>query len=182
LVLSAALFGLAVAVEHGANGDSHIPSAQAGPSAGTETGNEGSESNQAGEPAGRNARHAETPASERVFGVGAESPITLIAMVVVSLLLAAAVLRYRRRPVFAVVAVFGSGASALDIAEVVRQFDAGRFAIGALAVLIAALHLAVLAGALALIRRPARGFRTRDARVSVRGVTWVARRLTFELG
>jgi hypothetical protein len=157
LVLSAALFGLAVVVEHGTSGDNHVPSGVAGPSGGTETGNEGSESNKAGGAAGGNARRTETPASEHVFGLPTESPTTVIAVVAASLLLATVVLRYPRRPVFVVAAVFGSGAAALDIAEVVHQFDAERFGIGALAVLIAAMHLAVLAGALASIRRPVGG-------------------------
>jgi hypothetical protein len=84
----------------------------------------------------------------------------VIAVVAVSLLLAAAVLRYQRRPVFVVVAVFGLATAALDIGEVVRQFSADRFGVGVLAVLVAALHLAVLAAAIALIRHPAGGLET----------------------
>jgi hypothetical protein len=75
LVISAAMFGLGVAAEHGNDADNHAPSsAEPAPSGHTETGPEGSESTRAGEQPGQNANHAEAPAPERVLGVPAESP------------------------------------------------------------------------------------------------------------
>jgi hypothetical protein len=138
LVMSAALFGLGVAIEHSSDGDNHAASA--------ETGQESTDG-------AENASHAETPTSEWVLGLPAESPAGVAAVVVASLLLAALVWRYPRRPVLIVVAVFGLAAAILDIAEVVRQVDAERSGVGVLALLVAALHTGVVVGAIALIRR-----------------------------
>jgi hypothetical protein len=155
LVLSAALFGVGVAVENASGGETHASVAPSGTGGRTETGQEGSESTEHGESNGPGTGHPETVGQERVLGVSVESPATVVAAVVVSLLLAALVWAYPRPAVLVVVAVFAASAAVFDVAEVARQFSADRNGVGLLAVLVAALHVAVLAAAVVLLR-PAR--------------------------
>jgi hypothetical protein len=148
LVVAAALFGVGVAMEH-SGGDTHAAVATTGSAGHTETGQEGSESGTA--PAG----HSETATSERVLGIALESPATVTAAVVVSLLLAGLVWRYPRRPVLIVVALFAAGAAVFDVAEVARQVSADRAGVAALAVVVAVLHVAVVVVAATVLLRPA---------------------------
>jgi hypothetical protein len=149
LVLSAALFSAGVVVEH-SGGDTHAAVAPSGTGGRTETGQEGSESHEQTEPAGQAA--ATEAGSERVLGASVESPGTVVAVVVVSLLLAGLVWWYRRSWVLVAVAVFAAGAAVFDIAEVVHQVRAGRVGVGGLAVLVAALHVAVVVAVAAMLR------------------------------
>jgi hypothetical protein len=89
----------------------------------------------------------ETGGEERLFGIDTESPATIAAAVAASLLMAAAVWWRPRRGVFAVGALFCLGAAIFDIREVVHQAGEDLAGLAALAVLVAALHLA--AGAVA---------------------------------
>jgi len=156
LVASAALFGVGVAQEHGGGTDTHASVASTDTGGHAETGQEGGKPAEHTDSHGQNTGGTEAAGSERAFGVPLESPAAVLVTVLVSLLLAGLVWRYPRPPVVVVVAVFAAGAAVFDIAEVARQFSAGRAGIGVLAILVAGLHLAVVAAAGVLLRRARR--------------------------
>jgi hypothetical protein len=109
------------------------------------------ESGHSGESAAQLA--SEKKHGERVFGIDIESPALVIAAVAVSLLLAAAL--WITGSVFAPLALAGFAlvASIFDVREVFHQIDESRTNLTVIAAIVAALHLAVLAGALGLARR-----------------------------
>jgi len=90
---------------------------------------------------------------ERVFGIDIESPALVVAAVAVSLLLAAAL--WLTGSVFAPLALAGFAlvAAIFDVREFFHQVDESRTNLTVIAAIVAVLHLAVVAGALALARR-----------------------------
>jgi len=110
----------------------------------------GSESGHPGESA---AQLASEKQGERVFGIDIESPALVIAAVAVSLLLAAAL--WLTGSVLAALALAGFAlvAAIFDVREVFHQIDESRTNLTVIAAIVAALHLAVVTGALVLARR-----------------------------
>jgi hypothetical protein len=113
----------------------------------------GSESGHTGESA---AQLASEKKGERVFGIDIESPALVIAAVAVSLILAAAL--WLTGSVLAPLALAGFAlvAAIFDVREVFHQIDESRTNLTIIASIVAALHLAVVAGALVLARRSGR--------------------------
>lgn len=151
LVTAAGLFAIGVAAEHRADRAEHSAvtspgSDEHGDSAeepGTESAEESGDEAHAGEAAG----------SERLLGVSADSPGTVVVVVLGSVLLAVVVARYPRPSVVAAVAVLAAGATVFDIAEVAHQLAEDQTGVAVLAAVVAALHLAAVVAALALLRR-----------------------------
>ena len=108
------------------------------------------ESGHSGESA---AQLASEKHGERVFGIDIESPALVVAAVAVSLLLAATL--WLTGSVFAPLALAGFAliAAIFDVREVFHQVDESRTNLTVIAAIVAVLHLAVVAGALALARR-----------------------------
>jgi hypothetical protein len=79
--------------------------------------------------------------SERVLGIDASSLIVLAVGVAASFVAAGAVLWLRRRPIDLAVAGFAAVFGLLDVAEAIRGLRVAEVAVGALALLVAVLHL-----------------------------------------
>jgi hypothetical protein len=90
---------------------------------------------------------------ERVFGIEIESPALVAAAVAVSLLLAAGLWLTGSVVAPLALAAFALVAAIFDVREVLHQIDESRTNLTVIAAIVAALHLAVLAGALGLARR-----------------------------
>jgi len=166
LVTSAGLFAVGVAVEHRADRDVHSVVEPAGPDEHGESGEEpGAESAEDGgeevhaAESGEEAHARGAAESERLLGVPADSPGTVVIVVVGSVLLAVVVARYPRPMVVATVAVLAAGATVFDVAEVAHQVAGDQTAVAVLAALVAVLHLAVVIAAIALLHR-VRGVRS----------------------
>ena len=93
---------------------------------------------------------------ERVFGIDIESPALVASAVAVSLLLAAAL--WLTGSILAPLALAGFAlvAAIFDVREVFHQIDESRTNLTVIAAIVAALHLAVVTGALVLVRRSGR--------------------------
>lgn len=143
LVVCAALVIIGVSLEHG--GDTH-----------TDTG--AVESSEHTETEGEHAESGEQPHTEEtLLGAAIESPAALVGLGVVSVGLAALVWRRPTRPVAGAVIVFTIAAGVLDVVEISRQLSADRGGLAVLAMVIALLRVATLAGAAMLWRTmPAR--------------------------
>jgi hypothetical protein len=94
-------------------------------------------------------KQSEEGHEERVLGIDVESPASVTAAVVVSLLLAGFLWRRPGRRLLIVVAVVAGGFAVLDVAEVVHQLDEDRTRLAVLATLVAILHAGAAAVALA---------------------------------
>jgi hypothetical protein len=106
--------------------------------------------------AGESAAHLASEAhGERVFGIDIESTGLVVAAVAVSLLLAIALWLSSGVLVPLAVAGFAFAAAIFDVREVFHQIDESRTNLTVIAAIVAALHLAVVAGALMLARRSA---------------------------
>ena len=138
LVASATTFAAGVAIERSGH---HDASAVTGAAVTNPTAPEGSAARETGE------KH--TPAqvteakSEQLFGVNTESNTVIAFVVAISLLLAIGALAIRSPLILVSIAVFGLGAVAFDVREVLHQLDESRTGVATLAALIAALHLAL---------------------------------------
>jgi cobalamin biosynthesis Mg chelatase CobN len=108
----------------------------------------GHEAGGEGSPAAEAAEH-----SELVFGLNLESTPLVVAAVVVSVLLAVAILTLGMPWVAGVIAVVMLAFAALDIREIVHQLGESRLELAAMAILVALLHVlaAVAAGYVARI-------------------------------
>lgn len=154
LVASAGLFAVGAAVEHRSDRDVHSAVRSLGSDEHGDSGEEpGGESAEEG---GDEAHAGEAADSERLLGVPADTPGTVVVVVLGSVLLAVVMARHPRPIVAAAVAVLAAGATVFDIAEVAHQAAADRTGVAVLAASVAALHLAAVVAARAL-RRRARG-------------------------
>jgi hypothetical protein len=107
------------------------------------------------------AEQATTPhdeareATETILGINPESTGAIAAVVVISLLLAAALWLSGTAGVLIVAAIFALLVAALDLREVMHQLSESRMSLAAIALVAAILHggVAVLAG-LSLTQRP----------------------------
>ena len=94
-------------------------------------------------------RSEHTPAGsvheERIVGIDAASPALIGAGIALSLLAAAAIVAFPRRPVLYGVAGFAATFAVLDLAEAVHGLRENEPAIGVLALVIAALHASAAA-------------------------------------
>ncbi len=143
LVISAAAFAVGVAIERA----HHVEPAAAHPASTT------------GEATGETASEATaTPetSSETLAGINTESTALVGVAAVTSLVIAAALwVEPRRRPVLVAAFVVGATFAAFDLRETFHQSNLGNAGLVALALIVALLHLAVVATA-GLALRPAR--------------------------
>jgi hypothetical protein len=138
--------------EHGERSPSKSESGEAaeGREGGHEEGGSGS-SERAG---GESAAHRENEANgERIFGIDTESTGLVVAAVVVSLALAIALWLSESVVVPLALAAFALLAAVFDVRESFHQIDESRTNLTVIAAVVAALHLAAVAGALLLARR-----------------------------
>jgi hypothetical protein len=147
LVVAAVLFVIGVAAEPNNDTHSHEPSGEVAPR--SETGGAG-EHSEAGESA--EARASEGTGNEvaesneeRVLGLHLESPGLLALAVVLSAVLAGAVLWRPDRRVLLAIALVAAGFVVLDIAEAAHQLNENRTGLAVLAATIAAMHTATAA-------------------------------------
>lgn len=156
LLLAAALFATGVRVEHATKTSEPRHAATSATTNGSaESDQDRAANGENGEPATREGApgHAETAAGERMLGVRADSAAAVTAMLIASVLLAAAVWLRPRRAILAATGAFAATAAVLDIAETVHQHTEGRTNILLIAAAVAVTHLAVVAVALAAISR-----------------------------
>ena len=155
LVASAAAFAIGVAIERSLHHESagEAPAARAAETvtassveAGSETGAEGAPATTTAVPAAEPAGHAD--AGEKLLGVSTESTGLVALAVVLSLLLAAVLRRRRGRAILLVAAgLLGLVFAAFDVREAVHQADLSESGLVVLAVVVAVLHVGVLAAA-----------------------------------
>jgi hypothetical protein len=169
LVVSAGLFAIGVAIErdssHGAHGETHAAVGRGGllvaadehtgeSPAQREAERQHREAPAHAKPAGESAAHqASERRGERVFGIDIESTGLVIAAVAVSLSLAVALWLTGSVVVPLALAGFALAAAIFDVREVFHQIDESRTNLTLIAAIVAALHLALVAGALVLARR-----------------------------
>ena len=120
---------------------------------------EGSSAREAAEKNAGASSEASGEDAEKLFGIKTESTGLVIAVVVLSLLLAAGVLVIRSPLILVGAAVVVLGASAFDVRELAHQLDESRNGVAALAALTAALHIVVaaVAAVVLFVERSKRG-------------------------
>jgi hypothetical protein len=91
-----------------------------------------------------------------MFGIDPEANATVAAALIATILLAAAVWLWPTPVVLGIVAVFAAIFVSLDVREVLHQWSESRGGLAALASLLALLHLAVAAIALAVAKESGR--------------------------
>ena len=111
---------------------------------------EGSAAREAAEGRGESAT-ASGETTEKLFGIETESTGLVIAVVVLSLMLAAGLLVIRSPLILVGAAAVVLGATAFDIRELAHQIDESRNGVAVLAALTAVSHLAVAAVAAGLL-------------------------------
>lgn len=118
---------------------------------------EGSAAREAAEGGGSSGASGER--AEKLFGIRTESTGLVIAVVVLSLILAAGMLIVRSPLILVAAAVVVLGATAFDIRELAHQIDESRNGVAVLAGLTGVLHIAVaaVAAGLLFVERPRRG-------------------------
>jgi hypothetical protein len=158
LVASTALFAVGVIAERSSTDTHPEPAATHAAESGSESGKPEDAHNESGESSATGsgeAGHKETSAEsgaehaedERLLGIDVESTTLVILAVLAGLAfaaLAASQIGLRRGFLLAVV-VIGVAWAALDVREVVHQLDESRTGVAAIAIAVAALHLAVAA-------------------------------------
>ena len=142
LVISAVLFVIGIALERASPaGDVHgeaPPVATQGTATHVENGNESEET----QPQATGSAPRSEAQSETTLGFNLENPWLVSAFALVSLALAAAVLRLSW-PALVLAALFGAGAAVLDIQEVLTQLGRSNSLVAGVAVLVAVAHVAV---------------------------------------
>jgi hypothetical protein len=112
---------------------------------------ESAHSEQSGETAG----HQKTELAQRVFGINAEATGTVVAVLVVSVLLALLIATGSSPIVVLLVAAFAALSAVFDGAEVAHQLSEHRTSLVGIAAVVLLLHVAAVAGSLvALQTRP----------------------------
>jgi hypothetical protein len=142
LVISAVLFVIGVALERaGPAADIHTevpPVATQVTGTTVENGNEGGEAH----PQATNSAPVTETQGETTLGFNLENPWLVAAFALVSLVLAAAVLRFGW-PALLLAVLFGAGTAVLDLQEVLTQLGRSNSLIAGVAVLVAVTHVAV---------------------------------------
>ena len=161
LIVSAATFAAGSSIERSHTHESVQPSTETSPKPAEAGGTEGSGEG-AGAPSGEGVApatesHTENVGSETLFGINPESTGLVAVGVIVSLLLAAGVWFWGRRPVLMAVVVFGIVFAALGVREAAHQAHESRTGLLMLAIALAVLHAAVSAIAASGLRRRATG-------------------------
>ncbi|QNE21389.1 hypothetical protein F1D05_30050 [Kribbella qitaiheensis] len=143
LMASAALLVVGAAIEHGTGGESRTESVQTG-----EAG-EGAYHDEAPESA---AAEGEAAHGETVLGMELESPVSIAALVVVSLALAGWVWRRPTRLTAAILVVFAAVVAVADGREVGHQLSGDHAGLAAVAAVLVVFRLATIIGAAQLWR------------------------------
>lgn len=142
LVISAVLFVIGIGLERASPaGDVHTeapPVATQTTATHVENGNESAET----QPQATGSAPTTEAQGETTFGFNLENPWLVAAFALVSLALAAAVLRSGWPPLLLAV-LFGAGTAVLDGQEVLTQLGRGNSLIAGVAVLVAVAHVAV---------------------------------------
>ena len=160
LVISAALFFVGIYLERGVT--SEAPPVAVQPSPSVHVDGEGGEAGEAGRseaPVGSGGGAGETPAEHAAeswpFGIDLEAPLLVGGAIIVSLLLAVAVLRTTAPIVLVAVVGFALLFAVLDLVEMSHQLGASRTGLAAIAITLLALHaLAAAIAARLLMVRP----------------------------
>lgn len=135
LIVAAGLFVIGVTAERDEDTHSDEPTSE------TAEHDEATESDEGTETPTAEPAEGETGENEeRVLGIDAESPLSIAAAVVVSVLLAGLVWRRPTPRLLVVIAVVAAAFAVLDIAEVVHQVDENRSGLALLAGVIATAH------------------------------------------
>lgn len=159
LVASALLFFAGIYLELGTTATetpvATVPSGnpEASPAEGGGTGEAGHSDAPAASAGGAGETDAEHAAEARPFGIDLESPIPVGAAIVISLVLALAVLRMTYPLVPVAIVGFALLLTLFDLLEVNHQLGASRSGIALIAGILAALHLVTAWLALVLLRR-----------------------------
>ena len=142
LIISAVLFVIGIALERASPaGDVHTdapPVATQGTATHVENGNESGET----QPQATGSAPSSEAQTETTLGFNLENPWLVGAFALVSLALAAAVLRMGW-PVLMLAFLFGAGTAVLDTQEVLTQLGRGNTLVAVVAVLVAVAHVAV---------------------------------------
>ena len=149
LVVSAALFAIGTAVEHGHHQEGTVSVKET--TAPTEGSSESGTDEHAGE-THPGAEETSRAGSERLIGFDPEAPWVIATGVAASILLAVAAWTLRRREVLILAVLFGLALAALDVRELVHQLNEARPSLVAVSVVLAVLHLLVAATAGTLFR------------------------------
>jgi hypothetical protein len=139
VVVAAVLFVIGVTAE--SDGDTHAEE----PSGEVAGHSESGESGESAEVRAREGAEAVEADEQRVLGLDLESPGPVAAALVLSAVLAAAVLFRPDRWVLVAIAVVAAAFAVLDIAEVGHQLDEDKTGLAVLAATIAAMHAATAA-------------------------------------
>jgi lysylphosphatidylglycerol synthetase-like protein (DUF2156 family) len=158
LIVSAGVFTLGVAIERSTV--VQTTAAESSPAAPASKAAQSSVEQGSGHAAKHGAISPETN-SENLFGFNTESTGLVVAVIVVSLALAAAVRYWRTTNVLALALLFASGAGIFDIREVVHQAQESRGILVAFASVTALSHGAAVLVAVLLVRN---AFRPTDLR------------------
>ena len=146
LVISAVLFVVGIVLERaGPAGDSHTevpPAATQVTVTAIENGNEGDEVH----PQATGSAPISEAQGETTLGFNLENPWLVGGFALVSVALAAAVLRLGR-PALILAVLFGAGAAVLDFQEVLTQLGRGNALVAGVAALVAVTHVAVTVAA-----------------------------------
>ena len=154
LVASAAVFSIGVAVERSqsTHHDEATPQAAASPASNAP---EGSAEREAAEKrptsSSQPAAEASGESSEKVFGINTESVPLVVAVVIVSLLLAGAAMVWRSPLLLAAIIVVVIGAAVFDVREIAHQIDESRNGVATIAAVTAALHLMIALAAAGIV-------------------------------
>ncbi len=144
IIASTLAFALGIALERSVAGTSQTEArfqATSGASSEMAEGSSGESSEGSTEPA---ASHTEA-SEQRILGINPESNGPVLAAIAVSLALAVGVWRSKARALMLGIVAFGLLFAAFDIRDVIFQAQQSRWALVALAALVAALHLSACA-------------------------------------
>lgn len=156
LVISAALFFLGIYLERRVTSPAPPVAVQPSPSGHAEgAGGEAGEAGHSEAPVASAGEAGETPAQHAAeswpFGIDLEAPLLVGGAIIVSLLLALAVIRTTAPIVLVAVVGFAVLFAVLDLVEVSHQLGVSRTGLAAIAIILLALHALAMAIAVRLL-------------------------------
>jgi hypothetical protein len=134
-----------MAAEHAGESSNGSPQATAGPARSSRPEHR--------ENGGETAEHQRTELAQRIFGINAEANSTVVAVLLVSAILALLVAAGSNPIVPLLVAAFAAVSALFDAAEVAHQLTEHRTNLVAIAAVVLHLHLSAAVGSLAIARR-----------------------------
>lgn len=134
-----------LAAEHAGESSSGSPQATAGP--------ERSSAREHREGGEETAEHQQTELAQRIFGIDAEATGTVVAVLVVSAILALLIAASSNPIVLLLVAAFAAVSALFDAAELAHQLSEHRTNLVVIAAVVLLLHFSAAVGSLAVARR-----------------------------